>query len=148
MDDTHGSGLRIPNNPRFLFVDDEPAVLRGLKRIVASVHPEWEVTLASNGEQALEKLNTQHYHVVLTDLQMPVMNGLALLRAMTTSHSETLRIVHSSHIETTGRELVRYLAHNVLSKPATAYDVLSMLEWAVRGVRSAPRSRQDSSVCA
>lgn len=145
MTKAQDSGLRLPTNPRFLFVDDEPAVLRGLKRVVSSVHPEWEVSLAVNGQLALQALHEQHYHVVLTDLQMPTMNGLALLRAMMKAHPETLRIVHSSHIETTGRELVRYLAHNVLAKPASAHEVLSMLEWAVRGRYDISRA---STVCA
>src|SRR5215471_4838865 len=67
---------------KILIVDDEPDVellvrQQFRKQIRAG---EYEFVFASNGEEALEKLGTdQETHVVLTDLNMPVMDGLTLL---------------------------------------------------------------------
>src|SRR5262249_10471159 len=43
--------------------------------------PEWKTIFASHGREALSKLAAQHIDVVLTDILMPEMNGLELLRA-------------------------------------------------------------------
>lgn len=66
---------------KVLIVDDEPLMVDVLKSIV-----NWEelgfaiAGEAYNGEEALKVINSKHVDVVLTDLKMPVMNGLDLIR--------------------------------------------------------------------
>ena len=135
---------------KFLLVDDEPAVLRALKRLIESACQQWVVVCARHGEEALERLAETQFDAVVLDLQMPTMDGMTLLRNMIRLHPETVRIVHSSHTETLGTELVRYLAHNVVPKPATAHQILNVLRWAVQGGGSVMREdpRKSSAVCA
>ncbi len=50
------------------------------------------ITLAENGKQALEKLNEDSFDLVLTDVKMPKMNGVELLKALKKKSTE-----NSSH---------------------------------------------------
>src|ERR1051326_6402322 len=65
---------------RVLIVEDEPAARVGLEQLVKS----WGFTAesAADGEEALEKVTTFRPAIVITDLVMPRMDGLELLRAL------------------------------------------------------------------
>jgi DNA-binding NtrC family response regulator len=65
---------------RVLLVDDEPNQLVTIGRILQ--REGYEVATAQNGEEALEQLRTAPADVVITDLNMPVKDGMSLLRGM------------------------------------------------------------------
>lgn len=117
---------------RLLLVDDEPAVLRALGRVIAQRRPLWELHCESGGASALVRLDETHIDCLMTDLQMPNMHGMALLEEVRARHPHCIRLVHSSQIETSGREQVATLCHRILTKPATPDAVISTLDWAMR----------------
>src|SRR5690606_25111983 len=125
------SSFHEVQRPKLLLVDDEPSVLRGLRRVVATNQPSWEISCANDGAEALELLGQQHFDAVITDLHMPRVNGWALLYRLFEDHPDTLRIVHSSHDGTISGGSVGRLAHRVLPKPATAMDILELTAWAL-----------------
>ncbi len=122
-----GAALR---RPRILLVDDDPSVLRGLWRMLKNARPDFQITAASNAAQALEALLELSYDVVITDLQMPG-GGEAVLDALQSSHPGTARIVHSSRLESRETARLREMAHAVLSKPASAEEVVAAVEAAL-----------------
>ena len=63
-----------------LVVDDERSNLETLQRIFK--REKYRVLLASSGKEALEALRTHQVHVILSDVMMPGMNGVDLLRAV------------------------------------------------------------------
>lgn len=117
---------------RLLLVDDERAVLRGLRRVIAQRRPLWELHCESGGAAALARLGQTHIDCMMTDLQMPNMDGVALLDQVRERHPACVRLVHSSQIETTGREQVAALCHRMLHKPATPTQIIETLEWGMR----------------
>jgi CheY-like chemotaxis protein len=62
-----------------LIVDDDGAVRDVLKMIFASTIPEVLSMTARNGREAEELLNSSHVDLIMTDLNMPVMNGYELI---------------------------------------------------------------------
>jgi CheY-like chemotaxis protein len=65
---------------KILVVDDEFAIAETLREILS-----WEgfdVTIASNGEQGLERMRAASPDLVIVDYMMPVMDGVHMLRAM------------------------------------------------------------------
>ena len=66
------------NKRRILIVDDDPDLLHLLEHSIASYCAECEVVRASDGHAALEQLDGQPFDLILTDYQMPGMNGLEL----------------------------------------------------------------------
>ncbi|MBN1941668.1 MAG: response regulator [Phycisphaerae bacterium] len=68
--------------PTVLFVDDEPHVLIGLRRILATRCGHWDFRFLSDPRRALELVLGGEVDVVVTDIRMPDMDGFALLRAI------------------------------------------------------------------
>ncbi len=69
----------LKSDLRVLFADDLPV----MKKLVISILKQINITnidTASNGEEALELMTEKQYDIVLTDWNMPVMNGLQLLQ--------------------------------------------------------------------
>lgn len=78
---------------RILIADDDPMVRMGLRAIMAS-QDGWDVVAeAGDGEQALERVAEHSPDVVLMDIRMPRMDGLAATRQITTSHTDTRVLV-------------------------------------------------------
>ena len=69
---------------RILFVDDEPAILSGLRSLLHRQRKDWDMVFALGGEQAIEQLEAGPFHVVVTDMRMPKIDGAQLLAAFTT----------------------------------------------------------------
>ncbi len=68
---------------RFLIVDDSRAILAILQRVVERCgYPSVEIKTASNGQAALEVMESYNPHMVITDWHMPKMSGLELLQAV------------------------------------------------------------------
>jgi DNA-binding NtrC family response regulator len=129
----------MPRPPRLVVVDDDPKVLAALRRVLRAAEPDWVVRTASDGRQALEMLAEDAVDVVVTDLNMPVMDGFQLLQRLERSHPETIRIVHSSHTAMLATGLLRFLAHNVIAKPTSAKEIVEVLRRAVRSAGSVLR---------
>jgi len=126
--------------PRILLVDDDPAVLRGLWRMLKNSRPDYKINGASSVAQALEALSELSYDVVITDLQMPGGGGEAVLVALATHCPGTGRIVHSSQLKSHDTRNVRKLAHVVLSKPASEEELLLAVESALQKSATGQRS--------
>ena len=121
--------------PKILLVDDDPAVIRGLWRVLRRQRPEYQVNTAAGAAQALEALSELSYDVVITDLQMPGGGGSAVLYALTRLYPETGRVVHSSQLESSDPFHVQ-AAHVVLAKPASESEIIGAVEHAMQRVAS------------
>lgn len=102
---------------RILFVDDDPNVLSGLRRMLRSQRHEWDMTFAGGGEAALEQLASGSFDVVVTDMRMPGIDGAALLAEMRQRHPGVVRIILSGHTEMSAALRSVPVAHQFLSKP-------------------------------
>ncbi|MEI7816417.1 MAG: response regulator [Desulfuromonadales bacterium] len=69
---------------RILVVDDEENARVALSKIL--VHDGYEVASASNGLEALNYLRSNEVELIITDLNMPEMDGLKFLRELNRSH--------------------------------------------------------------
>ncbi len=105
---------------RVIFVDDEPNILRGLRRMLRSMRGEWDMVFAEGGEEALDIMKGDRFDAVVTDMRMPGINGAELLHRVREEHPHAVRFVLSGQ----SREdvIVRSVgcAHQFLSKPCEA----------------------------
>jgi len=67
---------------RILFVDDEIRVLDGLRRLLRGERGDWEMTFVDGVERALEVLEEADQDAVVSDFNMPIRDGLDLLRSI------------------------------------------------------------------
>jgi len=84
---------------RVLFVDDEQGILDGLRRMLRPLRHEWEMTFATGGEQGLAALAAHPFDVVVSDMRMPVMNGLEFLVHVRERYPAVVRIILSGYAE-------------------------------------------------
>jgi putative nucleotidyltransferase with HDIG domain len=100
-----------------LFVDDEPNVLEGLKRMLRSQRSQWEVSFAQGGEAALALLDASPFDVVVSDMRMPGVDGATLLNRVREQHPDIIRIILSGHTELAAAFRAIPVAHQFLLKP-------------------------------
>ena len=79
------------------------------------------ITLAENGKQALEKLNEDSFDLVLTDVKMPKMNGVELLKALKKKSPKTVAIMMTAYGDIDNAvETIKAGAFDYLLKPFSA----------------------------
>ena len=76
---------------KVLCVDDEPNILSSLRRMLSLEG--FQVATAESGATALAMLDKEKFHVVLSDMQMPQMNGAQLFDAARQQHPNTMRVL-------------------------------------------------------
>jgi putative nucleotidyltransferase with HDIG domain len=105
---------------RIMFVDDEPRVLQGLRRMLRSMSTEWEMFFCEGGEEALAQLEKQPVDVVVSDIRMPKIDGVQLFGQVRQLYPDTVRIALSG--QTSEEALLRTVGtvHQFLSKPCDA----------------------------
>jgi CheY-like chemotaxis protein len=64
---------------RILFVDDDELLAETLSMLLEDAARDWTIAVAHNGLEAIERLEESVFDVLVTDLQMPLMDGVALL---------------------------------------------------------------------
>lgn len=70
---------------KVLIVDDEPIHRRGLTNMIKGLRPDYSVSDAKNGVEAIKYLNHNQVDLLITDIQMPIMDGLQLIEKLVES---------------------------------------------------------------
>ena len=112
---------------RLLFVDDEPEVLAGLRRMLRGLRHEWEMVFAESGKQALDLFAEAPFDVVVTDMRMPEMNGAQLLAQIARDFPRAIRIVLSGYSDQDMILKSVCTAHQYLSKPCDAETLKAVI---------------------
>lgn len=103
---------------RILIVDDEESVRFVLQRALR--HEPYLIETAVSGQQALEKLDTQSYDLLLLDLRMEPVDGLELLQRLREGGNEAVVIILTAHSSLESAvEALRLGAFDYLFKPAS-----------------------------
>lgn len=102
---------------QILFVDDEQRLLDGLRRTLRPLRHEWNCEFANQGAEALRALDQKAFDVVVTDMRMPAMDGLELLKQVKTRYPHILRIVLSGQSEMEKVIKISGVSHQYLAKP-------------------------------
>ena len=87
--------IRLSNTKSILFVDDDINVLNAYKRSLRKTP--WQLFTATGVESALEILNRQRIDLVVTDIKMPGMHGLDLVRKIRGNNNKLPIIICSAY---------------------------------------------------
>jgi signal transduction histidine kinase len=104
--------------PSILIIDDEEGVRITLKKIME--REGYQVDTAADFVDAIQLLDKNFYHTVITDILLPGMSGLDLLRAIKERDQElpVIVITGEPNLET-AKESIRYGAYDYIEKPVT-----------------------------
>jgi len=120
----------MDENTKILVVDDEEIVRLSHIRTLASTHCRVEVV--PDGKEALRVMEQRPADVVLLDLRMPGMDGMAVLKTIKERWPETEVVIITGYptIET-AKEAVRLGAYDFLAKPIGPDDVINVANGAM-----------------
>ena len=103
--------------PRILLVDDEQEVVQGLRRALARRAKTFDVAVACSAAEALVTLALEPCAVVVSDMQMPGINGLELLEEIARSRPSVGRVLLTGTAEADAATRALPAAHRFLCKP-------------------------------
>ncbi len=109
-----------------LVVDDEAGIRTFLAEVLQGEG--WRVTLAEDGEQAAQLLDRQGFHLLITDLKLPRVDGMTLLRKARNEQPEMEVIVLTAHgtVES-AVDAMKLGAFDYLTKPLSGPDELRLV---------------------
>ena len=107
---------------RILIVDDEENAREALSKIL--IHDGYDVSSVANGLEALNFLRSREVELIITDINMPEMNGLAFLRELNRNRPESNVIMLTAYGEVESyMEAINLGAFEYINKPVK-YDEL------------------------
>jgi DNA-binding NtrC family response regulator len=117
-------------SPRVLVVDDEVVVCESCRRILEE--EDYEVECAQNGKEAFEKMKGNPFDIVITDLKMPGIDGMEVLRTFRQDYPDAVIIMITgfSTVET-AVEAMKLGAFDYIPKPFTPDEVSVVVKKAV-----------------
>lgn len=114
---------------RVLLVDDETLITEGLSILI-----NWkelgfsEIDTASDGEEALAIIKNKSYHLIITDIRMPGLNGLALIKALRVENPSTKIVILSGYSDFSyAREAMQYRVKDYLLKPISKDEITDVV---------------------
>ena len=111
---------------RILVVDDDPKSRNILERLLTLT--DYEVEIVKSGEEAVKRLKRSEFNLVLTDLDMPGMDGLELLSHVKSQYPDVPVIVVTGLVSEESRnEALEAGAVSLLSKPYTRDQLLAII---------------------
>jgi len=111
---------------KILVVDDEINVCKSIRR--ALICDEYEIDMATGGEEALRKEAEKHYDVILVDLMMPGLSGLDLLKSLKGQRSRAQIVMMTGYPSTrTSLDTMQLGAFDYLPKPFIPSEIRNVV---------------------
>lgn len=116
---------------KILLVDDNPNVLLSFKRALHSGNNQWIILTAESGADALAIMARENIDIIISDLRMPIMDGVELLSKAAQQSPSTLRIAITGDADPTLCQQATLVAHQFIAKPIDPQDLARMINEAV-----------------
>lgn len=114
---------------KLLIADDEDMIRNGIAKYIALHTDRYEnIYLARNGQEALELLHRYKPDIMLLDVQMPVMDGIEVMRQAKRAGILPCTIILSGYDEFSyAQQALRYGARDYMLKPSRSSDILKKI---------------------
>lgn len=118
----------MENLKRLLIVDDEETLTFSLYQTFINAPIECEVITASNGDEALRRIEEESFDVVITDIAMPGVNGLDLLAIIKENYPATRVIIITAYGSDEREELAYQRgADRYVEKPFDIHEIKNLV---------------------
>ena len=112
---------------KIIVVDDERRICQNVKKILSN--SDYEVFQALNATEALEKMSRQSFSLLISDIVMPGINGLELLKRVKKQWPTTKAIMMTAYASTdTAAKAIRLGALDYIPKPFTPDELRATVE--------------------
>ncbi|MGV3774269.1 MAG: sigma-54-dependent transcriptional regulator [Verrucomicrobiales bacterium] len=124
----------MKQNPRILLIEDDPNISRGLEKILRTQG--YAITALERGDEGLEHAMDESFDVVITDLKVPGLDGLELVKRLRQSKPKLPIILITAHGSTeTAIEATKWGAFDYLPKPFEVEELLDLVTKAIQSRR-------------
>ncbi len=118
------------HNKAILIVDDEEII----REFLSEVLEDYDITVACDGDEAIEKIMKKHFDLVITDLRMPKVAGEEVVKVAREKSKDTKVIVISGYSSLyTVSQSVNNGAFAFLSKPFSINELMQSVDSALEG---------------
>jgi two-component system KDP operon response regulator KdpE len=131
----------MPDHPRILVVDDEAQITRVLRTSLSSQR--YDVRVANEGEAALEIMKDWIPDLVITDLQMPRMDGIALCKEIRNRSQVPIIVLSVRGDDSTKVKALDLGADDYVTKPFSMNELLARVR---ANLRRAPANEPVSRI--
>ncbi len=115
---------------KIIVVDDERRICQNVKKILSNRN--YEVIQAVSADEALEKMTREPFSLLISDIVMPGMNGLELLKLVKKQWPQTKAIMMTAYASTdTAAKAIRLGALDYIPKPFTPDELRTTVEMAI-----------------
>lgn len=113
---------------RVLFVDDEPDVLSGMKRMLRPMRTEFDMDFVLGGQEALDLMAEQPCDIIVSDMRMPGMDGSELLTKIKQDYPNTIRLMLTGYADDEAVLRTVGVAHQFMAKPCDSEGLKLVLQ--------------------
>jgi DNA-binding NtrC family response regulator len=111
---------------RILVVDDEPVVTKSCRRILAEKG--YQVDTVESGQEGLQRALDEHFDLVMTDLKMPDLDGMELVRTLRKERPETAIVIITGYGSIPSAiEATKLGVFDYIQKPFTPDEISSVV---------------------
>lgn len=126
---------------RVLIVDDAKDILFLLTHSVKRLGPEYEVSTATDGPTALEKIQKHKFDLIITDYMMPGMTGLQLTEEVRQRSPETQVVLMTAYDTATVRDRAEDMhIGSIVGKPFTVPQIMGIIKGIITRTNQAPEA--------
>ncbi|MDF2961286.1 MAG: AraC family transcriptional regulator [Paenibacillus sp.] len=123
---------------KIAIIDDDRQVLKGMRQVIPweELEAEW-VGESVNGQRGLELIRDKQPDIVITDIYMPVMNGLSMIEILREEQYKGKILIHSGYSDfEMARKALRLSVEDYLSKPVSRNTIREALRLAIASIQS------------
>lgn len=124
------------SSARILVVDDDPQIRRAMKATLTARH--YQVSDCRSGEEALDKMRSETYDLVLLDVNMPGMGGIETCRVIRSGSEAAIIMLTVSNSEKDKVEALDAGADDYITKPFSTPELLARIRATLRRLPQAP----------
>lgn len=114
---------------RVIIVEDEPPILRSLKKVIEKIDTEFQVIeTAFDGEEAICKLKENSFDVIFTDIRMPIVDGFGVLSYIKNNDIDIIPVILSGYEEFEyARKAIGYNVIDYILKPFSIDKLMNVM---------------------
>jgi CheY-like chemotaxis protein len=114
---------------KVLIVDDSKISRMFIRQHISAKHPDWTLSEAATGEEAIEMINKDLPDYCTMDINMPGMLGTEAAKIILGQHPSLRLVIFSANVQETYQEEARALGTILVSKPVTEKSIGQALDY-------------------
>lgn len=139
----------MSSNISILIVDDEKAILLTLEKLISKTFPELKIYTAENGKDAWDIIVAHHPNIVISDINMPIMDGMQLLIKVRANeeYNDIVFILLTGNTEVSERiKALDKGADEFITKPIVSVALEARIRSALRIVKLQQQMKEENQL--